>query len=98
MKKFKKVLARITLIILSSIIVYFSFFVPLHEIYLSGGLKEVSARDMFAKDPTSLIMKSVKGMLPKNKLNRSVLKKLRIYKGSEHPHAAQMNTIPATAA
>lgn len=63
-----------------------------------GGLKEVSARDLFAKDPSNLIMKSVKGMLPKNKLNRGILKKLKVYAGSEHPHTAQLNTIPAVKA
>lgn len=63
-----------------------------------GGLKETSARDMFKKDPTLLIMKSVKGMLPKNKLNREILKKLKVYQGSQHPHTAQLNTIPAVKA
>lgn len=55
-----------------------------------SGRKLTSARDMFKKDPTSLIMHSVKGMLPKNKLNRAVLKKLRIYVGNQHPHDAQI--------
>lgn len=55
-----------------------------------GGLKEPSAKEVFAKDPSRLIMQGVKGMLPKNKLNRQVLKKLKIYVGSEHPHQAQL--------
>lgn len=55
-----------------------------------SGRKEVSARDMLAKDPRDIIMHSVKGMLPKNKLNRGVLKKLRVVVGAEHTHAAQV--------
>lgn len=55
-----------------------------------GGLKEPSAKDVFAKDPSRLIMHGVMGMLPKNKLNRQVIKKLKIYVGSEHPHQAQL--------
>lgn len=55
-----------------------------------SGLKEVAAKDVFAKDPRRLIMHGVKGMLPKNKLNRAVLKKLRVYVGDQHKHDAQM--------
>ena len=54
-----------------------------------GGDRFTSAEDMLAKDPTSLVMKAVKGMLPKNKLGRAMFKKLFVYAGSEHPHAAQ---------
>ena len=55
-----------------------------------SGLKETSAIDMLAKDPSSLIMLAVRGMLPKNKLSRQLLKKLRVYAGNEHPHQAQV--------
>lgn len=54
-----------------------------------GGLKEISAGKLIDKKPEELIKKAVKGMLPKNKLARHMLKKLKIYSGSAHPHAAQ---------
>lgn len=54
-----------------------------------GGLKETSAKDLLIKHPTDLLMHAVRGMLPKNKLGRAQLKKLKIYTGTNHPHAAQ---------
>jgi len=54
-----------------------------------GGLKECSAKDLLVKHPTDLLMHAVRGMLPKNKLGRAQLKKLKIYTGTNHPHAAQ---------
>jgi large subunit ribosomal protein L13 len=54
-----------------------------------GGLKEISAAKLIDKKPEDLIKKAVKGMLPKNKLARHMLKKLKIYAGDAHPHAAQ---------
>ncbi len=54
-----------------------------------GGLKEATAGEMLAKKPEELIRKAVKGMLPKNKLSRHMLKKLKVYTGSTHPHEAQ---------
>lgn len=54
-----------------------------------GGIKETSARELLEKHPTDLIIKAVKGMLPKNKLGRAQLKKLKVYAGKDHPHAAQ---------
>lgn len=54
-----------------------------------GGLKEVNAARLMAKKPEELIRKAVKGMLPKNKLARHMIKKLKIYAGSAHPHDAQ---------
>lgn len=54
-----------------------------------GGLKEASAKELLAKHPTDLIMHAVRGMLPKNKIGRAQLKKLKIYAGKDHPHAAQ---------
>ena len=54
-----------------------------------GGLKEISAEDLLQKAPDKLFLHAVKGMLPKNKLGRAMLKKLRVYGGNSHPHAAQ---------
>jgi large subunit ribosomal protein L13 len=54
-----------------------------------GGLKELTAREVMKKNPAHLIEHAVKGMLPKNKLSRQVIKKLKVYAGSEHPHTAQ---------
>lgn len=54
-----------------------------------GGLKEISAGKLLAKKPEDLLKKAVKGMLPKNKLARHMLKKLKIYSGANHPHSAQ---------
>lgn len=54
-----------------------------------GGLKETSFKDMLAKHPERVIEKAVKGMLPKNTLGRAMGMKLKVYAGSEHPHAAQ---------
>jgi large subunit ribosomal protein L13 len=55
-----------------------------------GGIKETSAKELLKKHPTDLITFAVKGMLPKNKLGRAQLKKLKVYAGSNHPHAAQL--------
>ena len=57
-----------------------------------GGLKERSAATMMAKDPAFLIEHAVKGMLPKNKLNRQVIRKLKVYAGANHPHQAQISS------
>jgi large subunit ribosomal protein L13 len=54
-----------------------------------GGLKEATAKEMLVKHPTELLMRAVKGMLPKNKIGRAQLKKLKVYTGKNHPHAAQ---------
>ena len=54
-----------------------------------GGIKEVSAQKLMATKPEDLFKIAVKGMLPKNSLVRPMLSKLKIYSGSEHPHAAQ---------
>ena len=55
----------------------------------TGGLKEITAGKLLEKKPEELIKKAVKGMLPKNKLARHMLKKLKIYAGTSHPHDAQ---------
>jgi len=54
-----------------------------------GGIKDRTAKEVRAKSPEDLIVMAVKGMLPKNKLGRAQLKKLKVYAGAEHPHAAQ---------
>lgn len=54
-----------------------------------GGYKTTTAKEMLKKHPTRLVEHAVKGMLPKNKLNRQIYKKLKVYAGPEHPHDAQ---------
>jgi len=54
-----------------------------------GGLKKISLKDQLAKYPDRVIRQAVWGMLPHNRYGRKVLKKLKIYAGSEHPHQAQ---------
>jgi large subunit ribosomal protein L13 len=54
-----------------------------------GGLKTVGARDLVAKYPERVIEAAVRGMLPKSKLGRKQLKKLKVYRGASHPHQAQ---------
>ena len=59
-----------------------------HSLY-PGGLKTKTFKDMNATKPEKVIELAVKGMLPKNKLSNQIIKKLKIYAGSEHPHEAQ---------
>ena len=59
-----------------------------HSGYL-GGIKEASLQDLLTKHPERVIQLAVKGMLPKNRLNRRILKKLKVYSGSAHQHQAQ---------
>jgi large subunit ribosomal protein L13 len=54
-----------------------------------GGLKERTLREQLQRRPTEVIRKAVKGMLPKNRLAAAQLRKLKVYAGPEHPHAAQ---------
>ncbi|HAN71927.1 MAG TPA: 50S ribosomal protein L13 [Actinobacteria bacterium] len=54
-----------------------------------GGLTATSYAELLEKDSRKAVEKAVKGMLPHNKLGRQQLKKLKVYTGSEHPHAAQ---------
>ncbi len=58
-----------------------------------GGIKSITAGKLIDKKPEELIRKAVKGMLPKNKLARHMLSKLKIYSGSEHPHKAQQPKV-----
>ena len=55
-----------------------------------GGLRVTNARTMLEKKPEEVIYQAVKGMLPKNSLGRKIFKKLKVYRGNEHPHKAQM--------
>jgi large subunit ribosomal protein L13 len=59
-----------------------------HSGYI-GGIKAQTAKDLLEKKPERIIEKAVWGMLPKNRLGRSMFKKLKVYKGAEHPHKAQ---------
>ncbi|WP_019123508.1 50S ribosomal protein L13 [Brevibacillus massiliensis] len=59
-----------------------------HSLY-PGGLKSTTAGEMLKKRPDRMFELAVKGMLPKNRLGRQMFSKLKVYAGSEHPHAAQ---------
>ena len=54
-----------------------------------GGLKSINLRDQLAQHPDRVLLAAVKGMLPKNKLGRQMIKKLKLYAGETHPHQAQ---------
>ncbi len=54
-----------------------------------GGLKEITLRNLLHKHPTRVIEHAVRGMLPKNRLGRQMIKKLKVYAGPSHPHEAQ---------
>lgn len=54
-----------------------------------GGLTSTSYTELMAKDPEKAVEKAVRGMLPKTKLGRAQIAKLKVYRGAEHPHAAQ---------
>ena len=54
-----------------------------------GGLRERTLAEQLKRDPTEVIRHAVKGMIPKNKLGAAQLRKLKVYAGSDHPHAAQ---------
>ena len=59
-----------------------------HSEYV-GGMKETTLREMMAKKPEKVVKLAVKGMLPKGALGKDMLKKLHVYAGPEHEHAAQ---------
>jgi len=59
-----------------------------HSGYI-GGIKAATAKERMDSDPEGIITDAVWGMLPKNRLGRAMLKKLKVYRGSEHPHSAQ---------
>jgi len=54
-----------------------------------GGLKSESYADMLRRAPAEAVRRSVRGMLPKNRLGRQMLRKLKVYAGPDHPHSAQ---------
>ena len=54
-----------------------------------GGKRIVKAKDLLTSRPTYIVEKAIKGMLPKNRLGREMFRNLHVYKGNEHPHAAQ---------
>ena len=54
-----------------------------------GGLKSTTAKQLLQKRPGDLVVYAVRGMLPKNRLGRKMLKKLKVYPGPDHPHMAQ---------
>ncbi|WP_461532932.1 50S ribosomal protein L13 [Sinomicrobium sp.] len=58
-----------------------------------GGQRELNARELFAKGPARLIEKSVKGMLPKNRLGAELFRNLKVYAGAEHKQEAQQPTV-----
>jgi len=60
-----------------------------------GGFKKISLRNQLAKFPERVLRASVKGMLPRNRMGRKIMKKLKIYAGPSHPHEAQQPEILA---
>ncbi len=58
-----------------------------------GGLKATSYVEMLERHPVRTVEKAIRGMLPKNSLGRAQIKKLKVYAGAEHPHAAQQPTL-----
>jgi large subunit ribosomal protein L13 len=54
-----------------------------------GGLRSRTLREMLARRPEEVVRRAVKGMLPRNRLGRAQLRKLKVYAGPDHPHAAQ---------
>ena len=63
-----------------------------HSLY-PGGLKEKSYKEVLESAPERIIENAVKGMLPKNKLGKTIIKKLKVYSGSEHPHESQNPSV-----
>jgi large subunit ribosomal protein L13 len=60
-----------------------------HHSGYPGGLKSISLRDQLGRHPERVLESAVRGMLPKNKLGRRMIKKLKVYAGDTHPHQAQ---------
>ena len=61
-----------------------------HSGYM-GGISSMTARERLAKQPTEIIKDAVWGMLPKNRLSRQLMTKLKVYSGNDHPHKSQFN-------
>jgi large subunit ribosomal protein L13 len=64
-----------------------------HHTGYMGGIKEANAKKLMENHPTELVITAVKGMLPKNRLGRAQLKKLKVYAGGAHPHEAQQPVV-----
>ena len=64
-----------------------------HHTGYPGGIKSISFDKLLLKSPEIIIEKAVKGMMPKNKLSRAMLSKLKVYAGNDHPHSAQQPTL-----
>ncbi len=64
-----------------------------HHTGYPGGIRSINAAQQLEKKPEDLVFKAVRGMLPKNRLGRQMLSKLKVYAGSEHPHAAQKPNV-----
>ena len=64
-----------------------------HHTGYPGGIKSISFDKLLVKSPEIIIEKAVKGMMPKNKLSRAMLSKLKVYAGNDHPHSAQQPTL-----
>ena len=60
-----------------------------HHTGYPGGIKMKTAREIMEKNPDRILMSAIRGMIPKNRLGRRQLSKLKVYSGSEHPHTAQ---------
>jgi large subunit ribosomal protein L13 len=64
-----------------------------HHTGFPGGIKGITAEKLLEKEPRKLISEAVKGMLPKNKLRKQFMGKLKVYAGSKHPHEAQQPQV-----
>jgi large subunit ribosomal protein L13 len=64
-----------------------------HHTGYPGGIKSISFDKLLVKSPEMIIEKAVKGMMPKNKLSRTMISKLKVYAGKDHPHTAQQPTL-----
>jgi large subunit ribosomal protein L13 len=64
-----------------------------HHTGYPGGIKSISFEKLIEKAPERVIQGAVKGMLPRNPLGRAMFKKLKVYAGTEHPHAAQQPQV-----
>jgi large subunit ribosomal protein L13 len=66
-----------------------------HYTGFPGGLREEDFRKRFARNPESVVEEAVEGMLPKSKLGRAMVKKLKVYRSDKHPHEAQKPELTA---
>ena len=64
-----------------------------HHTLYPGGARTTSIRVVMQKHPERVVLRAIQGMMPKNKLGRAMLKKLKVYAGAEHPHAAQQPVL-----